>query len=343
ANHKVCGWEEVHDGPTSGGDTGHKYASPETDNHMYMRWGGGPYLLLAQECLEDMKGYARVFMLRALADVAKDPFTREQVIDVALQVQGGNQDAELAKVKLLAARNAPAADWISFAEQVCDSLKYQPLPLHSMMKLIIQKGGPELLGPIEAMRITALQRACTVEEGDYNQFMECRQLAKALLGRKDATAAKLDLAGASAGTISLGVQFADAPCAWQYSVDGGNVWTSVEKGQLEARMTADQIAQITADTDVKVKIGDVPESGIVTIDVTVGAAPERPYANDNDNKFYTPQIANDPANIARYEVKRGDSWVPLAEAQPFVGDQEVEVRSACNGTQLPSTASVKVK
>ena len=342
ANHKVCGWEEVHDGPTRGDQLDHKYASPETDNHMYMRWGGGPYLLLAQECLEDMKGYAQVFMLRALADATADAQVKEHVIDVALQVQGGNQDAELAKVKLLAARKAPATEWIAFAAQVCESLKYQPLPLHSMMKYIIQQGDSELLGPIEAMRITALQRACMVEERDYNQYMECRQLAKALLGRKDATAAKLDLAGASNGTISLGVQFAKSPCAWQYSVDGGKQWIQVAKGEQTAQLGREQIAQITADNDVRVKIGEVPDSGIVTIDVTEGKAPERPYANDNDNKFYTPQIANNPDNVARYEVKRGDSWIPLAQAQPFEGNREVEVRSACSGSQLASNDSVKV-
>lgn len=341
ANHRLCGWDEVHDGPGTADDANHKYSHVDTKNDMYMRRGGGSYILLAQEMLEDMDAYTRTFMLRALADSCTDDADKEAVIDVALGVQGGNQDVELAKVALMDKRNASDAEWIEFAETVCSELKWQPIPMHSMMKLIIQKGGDQLRGPIEAMRICALQRAMAVTEADYNQKDECFWTARFLTRRNDGKAATFSFSGEDAGKIKLGIQFKDMKTPWSFSVDGGKTWIDAPQNSIEAQLTPDQLDRITVENDIKVKVGEVPESGIVTIDITEGKAPERWYANDNDNRFYTKEIAQDPKTAANYDAKVNGKWVPLSEAQPFEGAQTVEIRTGRMGTSVASTGTVE--
>lgn len=341
ANHRLCGWDEVHDGPGTSGDANHTYSHADTENDMYMRRGGGSYILLAQEMLEDMDAYTRTFMLRALADSCGDDKDKEAVINVALAVQGGNQDVELEKVSLMDKRDASDEEWIKFAEQVCEDLKWQPIPMHSMMKLVIQKGGDQLRGPIEAMRICALQRAMVVTEADYNQKDECFWTARFLTRRNDGKVATFSFSGEDAGKIKLGVQFKDMKTPWSFSVDGGKTWVDAPQNSTEARLTPEQLDQISVENDVKVKIGNVPDSGIATIDITEGKAPARSYANDHDNRFYTKEISQDPKAAASYDAKVNGRWVPLNEVEPFEGNQTVEIRTGRMGTSIASKETVK--
>ena len=362
SSHALCGWDEVHEGPWLVGDKPKDWYDEDTGNHMWVHWYGGPYTLLAQDVLNDFENYVKVFELRALADAQKDAALKMQVIEKAIEAQPCNQDALLAKCQLLEQNAATSdAEWLAFADQVVKGYAEHPLPMHSMLKRIIQKAsaqenqatgntqGPahlraqRLRGRIEFMRINALKNAMKVTEADDIQFLECQVVAKCLLDRKDGTAATFSFTGDDANKIKLGVQFKRISEPWQYSVDGGKSWVDVEGGRVEAGVSPENLRKLNSDDDLRVRMKDAPESGTITIDITVSKAPERAFANDNDNCFYTKEIAEDPKAVENYEALVAGTWVPLSDAQPFEGDVTVQVRTAAHGDQLASPGSVEVR
>lgn len=332
AAHKPCGWEEVHQ----------QKDDPATGGHMWRRWGGGPYVMLAQAALNDMDAYTKVLLLRSLADSRSDDKDKLVALDKAIEVQGVNQDAMLDKVAVLERTKAPVDSWLAFAKQVYEGYRYQSLPLHSMMKLIIQKGGDELRGPVEAMRIAGLNRDAAATDADTAMATEVSVTAKCLLGRKDGSVATFSFSGEDAGRIVLGPQLSNLKRPWSYSLDGGKNWKHVNAGESSIKLSAEQIAKINQNDDILVKMAGVPEYAWSRVDITVASGPQRAYANDRDNRFYTKEIAEKPEAVANYEVKSGDTWVPLASVQPFAGKQTVEVRTAANGSMLASTETVTV-
>lgn len=362
SSHALCGWDEVHEGPWLVGDKGGKWYDEDTGNHMWVHWYGGPYTLLAQDVLNDFDNFVKVFELRALADSQKDDAVKLHIIEQAIAAQPFNQDALLAKCELLERKATSDEDWIAFADQVVKGYAEHPLPMHTMLKRIIQKAsaqheagggntagtdstvkpGMHLRGQLEFMRIVGLKKALKVTEADDIQFLECQVLAKCLLDRKDGTAASFSYDGGDAGKIKLGIQLKDIQEAWQYSIDGGGTWVDVAAGNNETTLSKEEIKRINAENDLKVRMKGALDSGVYTIDISVAKAPERPTANDNNNRFYTAEIANEPELVSKYEAKVNGAWIPLKDAQPFMGNQTVEVRLAAHGTYLPSS-SVSVK
>ena len=329
ANHKPCGWEEVHE----------QRDDEATSGHMWRRWGGGPYLLLAQDAVSNLDAFTKVLLLRTLADTQASDADKLVAVNKAVEVQGVNQDALLDKVELLKRTGAADQEWLKLAGQVVEGYKNHPLPLHSMMKLIIQKGGEQLRGPVEAMRITALQRASKTQDADAPMAIEIRSTADCLLGRKDAKVATFSFSGEDAGKIKLGVQLAGITTAWQYSLDGGSSWIDVAAGQHEVQLSGDQLARINETNDIKVRMAGVPDAGVSTIDIVVSPEPQRVFVNDQANTVYTKDIAENPANAANYEALVKGRWVKLSEAAPFEGDCEVAIRAAAHDNALPSTRS----
>ena len=169
-NHQLCGWEEVH--------------QQKNDDETTKRYGGGPFVLLAQDALDDWDHYVKSFLLRALADASADK-DKMTAIDAAIQQQPINLDATVAKINLLAKNKATAQEWIDLAKQVAERYTYYPLPMHSLMKLIEQKGSNDVIATVETIRIEALNAATSATESNVNQADACRTVANKLLEKSD--------------------------------------------------------------------------------------------------------------------------------------------------------------
>ena len=104
-----------------------------------------------------------------------------------LRQQPINLDATVTKINLLAKNKATAQEWIDLAKQVAERYAYYPLPMHSLMKLIEQKGGNEVIATVETIRIEALNAATSATESNVGQADACRTVANKLLEKSDKT------------------------------------------------------------------------------------------------------------------------------------------------------------
>ena len=112
--------------------------------HWLNGWGrgitgefAGMYTLYATEALSDWVGYVRSYETRLIAASLDEGSTvREQAIDAARGAQPINFDALWAKIELLGARDAAAAEWEALAKEIAEQLKFYPLPMHDLIKNI---------------------------------------------------------------------------------------------------------------------------------------------------------------------------------------------------------------
>ena len=315
-NHKLCGWEEVHKQVEGDGTT--------------RRYGGGPFVLLAQDALDQYGQYVKAHLLLELAE-ASDEAGKMAAIDKAIEVQPFNLSATTAKIELMAKVGADKAQWLALADRVAADYVYYPLPMHSIMKLIGQKGGAEVMGAVEGKRIATLERATTATENDVDQADACKSVAKALLDKADSKVALFSFNGEDAGVLKLGPQFNDSSLQWKYSLDGGAKWIDVKDNAHEVQLTEEQLSQITAEHDIKVQLYGVDT--VHTIDITEGVAPEGWSVNDPERCIYLRY----GKGYDTVEIEYDGEWHKLEKGKPLPTDKPLRIRSAAQGTQLAST------
>ena len=321
-SHKLCGWEEVH--------------KEENGNPATKRYGGGPYVLLAQDALDDWDNYVKSFLLRSLADASAQA-DRPAVIDAALKQQPINVDATLAKIDQLEKAHATKEQWSALADQVVTAYTYYPLPMHSFMKLIGQKAGSEVMAEAEAKRIAALNVAAQATEANVDQAEACRAVANELLEKNDSKVALFSFSGKDAGVLKLGPQFDNSSLEWQYSLDGGSNWKTVAGNEHQVRFSEDELASITSANDIKVKLRGV--NTVTTIDITEGKRPDGYCVNDPERCVYL----KDGKSYDSVEVLYDGVWHDLVAGQPLPTDKELTLRSAAQGTALASKDENTVK
>lgn len=318
-NHKLCGWEEVHrqNGDGSDGST---------------RWGGGPYILLAQDVLDDMDGLTKVFELRALADAQASDEDKLVAIDAALEAQPFNQDAMLAKVGLYEKKKASAEEWRSLAEEVAAGFAWYPLPMHSFMKLIEQKAssaGIDVVSDVETLRLEALTGARQATSDDVADPDACKQVAGGLLNKQDAKLATFSFDGEHAGEIVLGPQLSNSVVEWEYAVDG-STWVGVSGNRHSYKLPEEDVAKINASDDILVRFKGASFS--TTIDITEGVKPEGYTLNHPERRIYT----KDGKPLSSIEAQIDGEWVALGEDVKLPEKGEFSIRSAATGTVLAS-------
>lgn len=314
-NHKLCGWEEVHQ---------HK-----NDDETTKRYGGGPFVLLAQDTLDDWDYYVKSFLLRILADASADD-NKMTAIDAAIRQQPINLDATVTKINLLAKNKATAQEWIDLAKQVAERYTYYPLPMHSLMKLIEQKGGNEVIATVETIRIEALNAATSATESNVDQADACRTVANKLLEKSDSKVVLFSFDGKDAGVLKLGPQFGNSSLQREYSLDGGQSYKTVTGNAHEVKLTEEEIKSITSANDIKVRLLGV--NTVHTIDITEGKKPEGYCVNDPERCVYL----RDEKSFDSVEVKYDGSWHKLVKGQPLPEDQVLVLRSSAQGTALAS-------
>lgn len=320
-NHLPCNWQQVHQ-QVNGAD-----GKPTM---LSTRWGDGSFILMAQDALNDMDAYTKAWELRQLADVQDSTDEKMKAIDAALAVQPFNWDVLVAKIELSKQKGMTGDEWVALAEKIAKDCEQYPYPMQSFMVRIEQEAADELATVrIENTRIETLERATEFTEKDMVQWEAAADTARRLLGKFSTAMFSFSFDGEKAGVLELGPQFSGT-VPWRYSVDGGSTWVDITDNRHEAQLSADEVARITAEDDIKIRIIGVNET--YAIDISEGSAPTGYTANQAERRIFTAE-GRDPSSI---EVLRDGTWTKLSEDMTFAAGEDVALRSAATGTSLAS-------
>ncbi len=303
----------------------------------YTTTHSGTYLLLAQAAINDFENYEKAKELTLLAEVyGNDLVKQEQIYRKALAVQKFNLDAWLGLINNYIAQNKSGDEFIELAREVADSLKYYPLPMYDMLRLIGKHASaPEHKAVLSMIQADALTAASKATEGQVLQSNVTRTMANYLLGKVDTEVATFEFDGDGGGALALGKMYATSTPTWEYSLDGGATWTVTDEKVI--LFTEEQINGISAGNDIKVHIVGTPrvEQNIYVIDITEFNAPNGFYVNDWENKIF----GLDDTMDWRYQ---GDTvWTAYKRQQPdLFGDKKIEIRRRAAGTSFASDGVV---
>ena len=318
------------------GDAGGWYTQRPLNNwgSSYASHFNGTYIFLAQAALNDFENYEKAKELTLLADVYPDDLAKqEQIYRKALKTQKINLDAWLGLVNNYIKQGKTTGEFLDLAREAGEALKYYPLPMHDILRLIgnyaTGAGDKAVLSMIENEKLNIALKAT---EKDVLQSDMSRYMAKHLLGVVDTEIAKFEFDGDGGATLSLGKMYSASSQQWEYSISGEDgKW--IETGDNSVAFTPEQVAALDVDKDILVHIigtKRAPET-IYTIDITKANAPVGFYANDWENKVY----GLDDTMDWRYA---GDSvWTAFMRRQPDLkGNKEIEIRRRATGTVMES-------
>lgn len=320
----------------------------------------GAYVTLAQAAINDFTNYEKSQLLVKAAGVYDEELARqEQLLNQAIEVQDINFDAWYGLLATYAKQDKTAVEWYGLASKLANSnMKRFSLPFHDLMQTIITyipNDNPDTVAyslRTEMLLAEVLEWAAKANDSDLNmpnvfrQGGVSRQLANTLLGRLNNQIAVFSFDGDDAGKIKLGEKYAESSAAFEYSLDGGNTWHGEDGDWVtdkEIQLSAEQIASITEENDIKVHIQGVPREGnIYTIDIKESTLPNNLYANDKENR-----VVGVNTTMEWCEVKDGDdcagdgsNWVSYRESSPLrVGGITIRVRVGATGVFVPSQPS----
>ena len=327
-NHMLCGWCESHS----------EQKNPDgSTQQLTTRYGGATYVLMAQDALNDMDGYTKVWELRQLADAQASIDAKLAVYDKALEVQPFNWDVITATIGLYKQKGASQDEWVALADRTAQGCAEYPYPMHSFMVRIEQEAAdPMTTVRVEHIRLTALEAALSTTAAETVQYEVVRDTANRLLGRFSTKMFYFSFDGDEAGVLKLGPQFDAADIPWRFSLDGGAHWTEVTDGAHAVTLSSEQMESITAEQDILTQVIGIDET--YRIDIAQGQAPTKVWANNGDNRVYGPEDM--PADMLQVQVD--GSWVGIDRAPAFADDQQVEVRVRATGTATASKDTATV-
>lgn len=157
--------------------------------HWLCGWGrgmssefAGPYVLYAQEALNDLAAYEGSYLARLVGSSFEGVDAKLASADAALAAQPSNYDAIMVKIALLEQKGASAADWLAFAKQVAGELAYHPVPMNDLLKLIASKTPEgEQRAAVHAVRKETLAKAAKATDAESLNPKDCRDTAADLL------------------------------------------------------------------------------------------------------------------------------------------------------------------
>lgn len=121
------------------GDAGGWYTQRPLNNwgSSYASHFNGTYIFLAQAALNDFENYEKAKELTLLAEVYPDDLAKqEQIYRKALKTQKINLDAWLGLVNNYIKQGKTAGEFLDLAREAGEALKYYPLPMHDILRLI---------------------------------------------------------------------------------------------------------------------------------------------------------------------------------------------------------------
>ncbi len=310
------------------------------------QWGNGSYassnqvsyILLGQAAINDYENYRKAKEKVMLAEVyTNDKEKQEKYYREALNIQSFNLDAWLGIINLYIQDSSRTdAELYQLASDVATNLKYYPLPMYDMLRLINAKiTDPAYMAAMTMLQTRTLQEATTATNDQVLQSDVVRTMANYLLGIIDTKVADFSFDGEDGGKIKLGSQYETTNTTWNYSLDGGNTWTLVDSKQ-SVQLSEEEIAKINATNDIKVHIMGVDYSteNVYTIDITEGDAITNLYGNDLENKVIG------ATDDMEWKMAGSNTWTLYSQEHPdLTGVKSVEVRNAATGTKLAGPAS----
>lgn len=295
------------------------------------------YVLLAQAALNDPDNYYKSQQLVKLADMYKDDAEKRiEIYEEALAVQDINLDAWIGLIDAYKQAGRSAKDFAELAVDISDALTYYPLPMWDVLEKLIKPNvsSDELYrGEVSTCQTMALTRAKNATSADTLQDAACRTMANYLLGNNNFKMATFSFDGDKAGTIVLNDMYSGNNEVL-ICLDGNpddsfsESWINLKTGK-EFKLTEEQLAMITAENDIHVRLQGT--TSYYTIDITQGTLPSGLYRNDNENR-----ITGDTANL-EYKISGETEWHDMTSDVRFSGDVTISVRKKATGTSLQSS------
>ena len=305
-------------------------------------WGNGsyasqypvPYVLLAQGALNDFDNYEKSEKILLLVNTYKG--NKEELYNIyrkTIEVQPLNFDAWHGLVNLYTTDDTKTdEEKYMLAQEIATSLKYYPLPMHDLLKLIEPSiKETEYMVAFNVLLTKTLTEATQVTSNETIQEVAVREVANYLLGNVDTELATFSFDGENAGAIVLGSRFEGVGVAWEYSLNNQETWTQVHEHKVQ--LTNEEIESITAENDILVHIvgAGYEEENIYRIDILKGTIPTNLYNNDLENKIIG------ATDLMEWKYTENDTWTSFKEQIPdLTGDKTVTVRTGATGVSLPS-------
>ena len=295
-------------------------------------WGSGSYasgypatyILLAQSALDDKENYKLCEEKLMMLDIAENYDEKVDICENAISIQNINFDAWYNLVNLYKSNsNTTQQDYYEIACRITENLKYYPLPMYDLLKLIEPKLiDAEYIAAYNHLLNTTLTKMTKLTPNDYIQSSAAKQVASYLLGMSDTTIATFSFDGDNKNKIVLSNKFDDVGIQWQYSIDGGENWTSTSLHKQE--LTTEEIESITAEKDILIRVVGALDN-VYTLNIEKGATPTNIYANDLENK-----ILGETSKL-EWKLNESDSWTEYSQSIPDLsGNKNVYVRKKAN-------------
>lgn len=159
------------------------YASPNS----------GTYIMLAQSAIDDYKNYVKASLLVKLADTYhNDNVMLEKIYRQALSIQDINFDAWLGLVNLYINSKKTDEEYYNLATYITESLKYYPLPMHDLLKMLNAKiSSTDVLVQFNVLETRALTKASKATEKNIAQSDVVIKMANYILNMFDKKADNL--------------------------------------------------------------------------------------------------------------------------------------------------------
>ena len=328
------------------------WAYSEKGERMLLGWGNDrtyvrgynvPYIILAQEALNDYNNFVKAEELLMTVDVYKDDKVKqEQIYREAIQIQSINLDAWAGLAKLYVEDSTKTEeDCYRLEEEMMEALKCFPFPMYNLSNYIKTK----LTSDEYEFKFTILQTKILTEAKDYPnggtstvlQPNVTRGLATYLLGQIDTQLATFSFDGADAGKIVLSSRFEGNGVRWDYSLDGKINWNEVSSTaeELKHNLTQREIESITSENDIYVHIvgTDYSEENIYKIDIQESQGlPANLFASDLENRMIAVNLSTE------WRYSENDPWIPYSVSSPdLTGNKTVQLRQGATGTRLASS------
>ena len=329
------------------------WAYSEKGERMILGWGNDrtyvrgynvPYVILAQEALNDYSNFKKAEELLMTVDVHKDDKEKqEQIYREAIRTQKINLDAWAGLAKLYVEDSTKTEeDYYNLEKEMMEALKCFPFPMYNLSNYIKTK----LTSDEAIFKFTILQAKILTEAKNYpNEGSEVmqpgttRSLAAYLLGQIDTSLATFSFDGANAGKIVLSSRFDGNGIRWDYSLDGKTTWNEVASTAEDHThsLTDEEIASITSENDIYIHIvgTNYSEENIYQIDIQESEGlPSTVFASDLENRMIGVTLST------QWRYSENEAWTFYSVASPdLTGNKTVQLRQGATGTRLASEAS----
>ena len=300
-------------------------------------WGDGSYagtypasyILLSTDAINDYDNYVLAEEILMLSDIYKDSEVLETLYEKALDKQNINFDAWLNLVNLAIDNNVSDEEFYTLATRIVDNLKYYPLPMHDLIRLI--EGNMQSASAIAALTNlvnNTLEEDASLENSNLKQESAIKQVAKYLLKANDLEIATFSFDGVNANKIVLNERFQGNGVVWQYNLTSNtNDWK--DASGMEVALTPEEIALIHPETDIMVRIVGALDN-VYHIDILQSKIDPNLSINDLENTI----LGYNEWTEWSYD---NQTWKLFSEELPnLVGDVTLYVRISRHASYLES-------